>query len=197
MGYGVPRITVIMASLLLAVQVAGAEVPPPDSTTARQEAERLARLPPVTPHGRASIDRSGRAEKGRASYYAAHFARKKMANGRRMDPNARTAASKTLPLGTTAKVVNTANGREAVVQVEDRGPFVDGRVVDVTPRVAKELDIGTNGVAPVIVKPIAVPQPSGQVTLGAGAADASPEEIRQATETTRELASAQGTPATR
>ncbi|MDR3535033.1 MAG: septal ring lytic transglycosylase RlpA family protein [Acetobacteraceae bacterium] len=192
MAHGARRIAAVMAGLVLAMHTAGAAVPPPDSPAARQAAERLAQMPPVAPHGGAPIDHSGRTEKGRASYYASHFAHRKMANGRRLDPNARTAASKTLPLGTTAKVVNTANGREAMVQVEDRGPFVDGRVVDVTPRVAKELDIGKDGVAPVVVKPIAVPQPDGDVKLGAGAAGASPQEIRQATQTTRELASAQG-----
>jgi rare lipoprotein A len=111
-----------------------------------------------------------------------------MANGRRLDPNAPVAASKTLPLGTVAKVVNTENGKEATVRVEDRGPFVDGRVVDVTPKVAKDLDIGKQGVVPVVVKPIAVPQPDGAVKLGAGAADANPQEVKHATEVTRELA---------
>ncbi len=195
MGSSGQRIAAGMAGLVLAAQMAAAAAPPPESHAARQEAERLDRLPPVSPHGRAVIDHSGRAEKGRASYYAPHFVHRKMANGHRMDPNARSAASKTLPLGTTARVVNTANGRAAVVKVEDRGPFVAGRVVDVTPRVAKELDIGQDGVVPVIVKPIAVPQPGGDVKLGAGAADASAQEFRQATESAREVASAQETPA--
>ena len=60
--------------------------------------------------------------------------------------------------------------------------------MDVTPRIAKELDIGKQGVVPVVVKPIAVPQPDGGVKLGAGAADASPQEIRRATEVTKQLA---------
>ncbi|MBN8874538.1 MAG: septal ring lytic transglycosylase RlpA family protein [Rhodospirillales bacterium] len=166
---------------------AAAAVPPPDSAAARQEAQRLDKLPPVTPHGKAPVDHSGRAQKGRASFYSKHFTNRKMANGRRLDPNAPVAASKNLPLGTTAKVVNTQNGKEATVRVEDRGPFVDGRVVDVTPRVARELEIGKQGVAPVVVKPIAVPQPDGGVKLGAGAAEASPQEVRRATEVTRQL----------
>jgi rare lipoprotein A len=105
-----------------------------------------------------------------------------MANGKRFDPNANIAASKTLPLGTTAKVTNLQNGRSVTVRVEDRGPFIDGRVVDVTPKVADELDILKKGVVPVIVAPIAVPQPDGVMKLGAGAADASPEEVAQATQ---------------
>ena len=72
-------------------------------------------------------------------------------------------ASKTLPLGTTAKVTNLANGKSATLVVGDRGPFIDGRVVDVTPKVASELEIRESGVAPVVVAPIAVPQADGTV----------------------------------
>jgi rare lipoprotein A len=149
----------------------------------QQEAARLAQLPPVAPHGHL-IDHSGRKQKGRVSYYARHFTSRKMADGKRFDPDANIAASKTLPLGTTAKVTNLENGKSAVVKVEDRGPWIDGRVVDVTPKVASDLDIRTVGVAPVVVAPIAVPQKDGAVKLGAGAADASKEEIQQATEET-------------
>jgi rare lipoprotein A len=165
-----------------------AAVPPPDSTAAKQEAERLDRLPAVSPHGRARIDHSGRKEKGRASFYAREFARRRMADGRPMNPNADVVASKTLPLGTTAAVTNLKNGKTATVKVEDRGPYVDGRVVDLSPKVARELEISKKeGLAPVEVKPIAVPQPDGQVKLGAGAARATPQEVQQATETTRAL----------
>jgi rare lipoprotein A len=109
-----------------------------------------------------------------------------------LDPADNVAASKALPLGTTAKVVNTENGKEATVKVEDRGPFVDGRVVDVSPKVADDLDIKKQGAAPVVVKPVTVPQPDGGVKLGAGAADATPTEVRQATQTTKRLTGADG-----
>jgi rare lipoprotein A len=100
-----------------------------------------------------------------------------------MNPQANVAASKTLPLGTTAKVINLQNGRSATVRVEDRGPFVAGRVMDVTFKVAQELEISKHGVVPVEVKPIAVPQSNGEVKLGAGAADLTPQQIRQAART--------------
>jgi rare lipoprotein A len=162
-----------------------ATVPLPDSPAARLEAEKLDRLPPIVPHGRAPIDHSGRKEQGRASYYARGFAHRKMADGRPMNPNANVVASKTLPLGTTAAVTNLDNGKTATVNVEDRGPFVVGRVVDLSPKVARDLDISRKrGVAPVMVKPITVPQPDGAVKLGAGAAEASPQEVEQATEAT-------------
>ena len=79
-----------------------------------------------------------------------------MADGNHMNQQANIAASKTLPLGTTAKVINLQNGKSATVRVEDRGPFVAGRVMDVTFKVAQELDIRKHGVVPVEVKPIAV-----------------------------------------
>jgi rare lipoprotein A len=149
---------------------------------ARQEAERLASLPPVPPS--THLDTSGRKQSGRVSYYAQHFTNRKMANGNRFNPNGDSAASKTLPLGTTAKVTNVQNGKSATVKIEDRGPFVRGRVVDVPPKVADQLDIRRQGVSQVVVAPIAVPQPDGAVKLGAGAAEASPEEVAKATEET-------------
>jgi len=151
------------------------------------EARHLDNLPPVRPHGHASIDHSGRKQAGRASFYADHFADKKMADGHRMNPNTIAAASKTLPLGTVAEVTNLENGRSAKVQVEDRGPFIDGRVVDVTPKVAYQLGMTKRGVAPVVVKPIAVPQPDGVVKLGAGAAGLSPGEMKAATSQSQAL----------
>jgi rare lipoprotein A len=165
--------------------------PPPDTPEAKQEAERLDQMPAVTPHGKSHVDPSGRKEKGRASYYAQHFANRKMADGHRMDPNSDVAASKTLPLGSVAKVTNLDNGKSATVKIEDRGPFVDGRVVDLAPKVASQLDMNKNGVVPVEVKPITVPQPEGGVKLGAGGADASPTEVHDATETTKQLSGAQ------
>jgi len=156
------------------------DVQQPDPPKLNAEVEELALLPPVAPKG-SKLDHSGRTQKGRASYYADRFANRKMANGNRFNPDSNTAASKTLPLGTTAKVTNVQNGKSVTVKVEDRGPYVDGRVVDLTPKIADELNMRKQGVAPVIVAPIAVPQPDGAVKLGAGAAEASPQEVEQAT----------------
>lgn len=103
------------------------------------------------------LDRSGKPRKGKASYYSRKFAGKKMADGTPMNPNANIAASRTLPLGTKARVTNLENGKSAVVEIRDRGPYVDGRIVDVTPKVADKLDIDKQGVAPVEVKPIVIP----------------------------------------
>ena len=93
-----------------------------------------------------------------------------MANGRRFNHAGDAAASKTLPLGTVAKVTNLENGRTAVVTVEDHGPYVDGRTIDLTKTTSEQIGIGAHeGVAPVVVAPIAVPQPDGTIKPGAGA----------------------------
>jgi rare lipoprotein A len=174
------KIAAAIGFMLLATSAALAATPPPDSPAAQQEAQKLADLPPVAEKVPGK-DHSGRKQKGRASYYHERFANRKMANGNRFNPNSDNAASKTLPLGTTAKVTNLQNGKSATVKVEDRGPYVGGRVVDLPPKIADELDMRKQGVAPVIVAPIAVPQPDGAVKLGAGAAEASPKEIEDAT----------------
>jgi len=106
-----------------------------------------------------------------------------------MNPNQYVAASKALPLGSTAKVTNLETGKAATVIIQDRGPRRGDRVVDVSPKTASQLGLKKRGVAPVEVSPIAVPQKDGGVKLGAGAAEASPEEVRRAVETTKTLSS--------
>jgi rare lipoprotein A len=158
-----------------------------DLRSAEQEAERLNSLPPVAPAPAGHIDQSGRKEQGRASFYSHHFSNRKMADGHRMNPNSNVAASKNLPLGSVAKVTNLENNKTVTVKIEDRGPYVHDRVVDLAPKVADQLDLKEKGVVPVEVKPITVPQPNGGVKLGAGAAGASPEEVSEAMETTKQL----------
>jgi rare lipoprotein A len=118
------------------------------------------------------LDRSGKRRIGKASFYARMFAGRKMANGNKMDPENNNAASRTLPLGTTAKVTNLKTGRSAVVTIQDRGPYVEGRIVDLSPATAQEIGITRReGVTKVEVSPITVPQPDGSVKLGAAAAE--------------------------
>lgn len=172
-----------MALVIAGIHSAPAATAPPGSPEARQEAQRLANMPPVVP--KAQIDHSGRKQTGRASYYAGNFRNRKMTDGNRFNPNSDAAASKTLPLGTTAMVTNVQNGRSAMVKVQDRGPHVAARVVDVTPKVADQLDMKRAGVAPVVVAPVAVPQSDGTIKLGAGAAEIGPDQLQAATHETR------------
>jgi rare lipoprotein A len=67
------------------------------------------------------------------------------------------AAHRTLPFGTRARVTNLENGRSATVRVEDRGPFVGGRIIDVSPRTAERLGMREAGTAEVRVTPVAPP----------------------------------------
>jgi rare lipoprotein A len=109
------------------------------------------------------IDRSGRKQSGMASYYGKSSTNKKTADGERLDPGKMTAASETLPLGTRAKVTNTDNGKSVDVTINDRGPAVKGRILDVTPKAAEKLGMKSDGVSPVEIKPLEVPQPDGQI----------------------------------
>ena len=119
-------------------------------------------------HGK--LDRSGRAKVGKASFYARRFAGRKMADGTPMKPDGDNAASKTLPLGTVAKVTNLETGQSTAVTIQDRGPYVPGRIIDLPPGKAREIGIAhKNGVAAVEVAPIVVPTPDGGVKPGDGA----------------------------
>jgi rare lipoprotein A len=102
-------------------------------------------------------------QRGKASYYATKFNGRRMANGKRFNPNANNAAHKTLPLGTTARVTNLENGKSAEVTVEDRGPYARGRIMDVSPKTAQQLDMKKEGTAPVVVEPIRVPNGNERV----------------------------------
>lgn len=118
------------------------------------------------------VDRSGHKRRGKASFYARKFSGRKMADGTPMQPQSNNAASKTLPLGTTAKVTNLETGKSAVVTIRDRGPYIKGRIVDLSPSTAQEIGIDhKNGVAKVEVAPIVVPLPDGGIKLGAAATD--------------------------
>ena len=108
-----------------------------------------------------NLDRSGKTQEGEASYYGKEFFGRKMADGTPMDPQSNIAASRTLPLGTKARVTNLDNGKSAEVEIRDRGPYIEGRIVDLTPKTAEQLGMKTEGVAPVAVTPIELPQSSG------------------------------------
>ncbi|MBI2713972.1 MAG: septal ring lytic transglycosylase RlpA family protein [Rhizobiales bacterium] len=88
------------------------------------------------------------AETGIASIYA--YAGEKTASGERAKPEGLTAAHRTLAFGTKVRVTNRRNGRSVTVRINDRGPFVRGRVIDLTPAGARAL--GFSGLAPVTVE---------------------------------------------
>ena len=119
------------------------------------------------------LDRSGDTRRGKASFYAQMFVGRKMADGTRMQPQSNNAASKTLPLGTTAKVTNLETGQSALVTIRDRGPYIRGRIVDLSPSTARKIGLTPkNGVAQVEVAPISVPLADGSIRLVANARNA-------------------------
>jgi len=90
---------------------------------------------------------------GLASYYAEPYHGRKTASGEVFDTyQALTAAHRTLPFNTMVRVTNKINGRVVDVRINDRGPFIDGRVIDLSLRAAKEIDLVQAGLAPVKLK---------------------------------------------
>lgn len=110
-------------------------------------------------------DHSGKKRIGKASHYHAMFTGRKMAGGQRFDPNGANAASKTLPLGTIARVTNLSNNKSAVVAILERGPYVADRIIDLSPKTAADIGIKEQGVARVEVAPISVPLPDGRTLI--------------------------------
>lgn len=114
-----------------------------------------------------ALDHSGKPRRGKASYYGSEFYGKTMADGTPMNPKSNIAASRTLPLGTKAEVINLENGKREVVEIRDRGPYIDGRIIDLTPHTAERLDMKEQGVATVEVRPIDIPPTAGNAQSGA------------------------------
>ena len=110
----------------------------------------------------------GFVQEGMASWYGDKFHGKLTSNGERYDMYAMTAAHKTLPLGVYVRVTNRNSGKSAVVRVNDRGPFVDDRVIDLSYAAAKQLGVVGPGTAPVRLEALGYspdgsdPSPAGQ-----------------------------------
>ena len=94
-----------------------------------------------------------------ASWYGAPYHNRRGSNGQIYDMNAMTAAHLTLPLGSIVRVTNLKTGHAAVVRITDRGPFVHGRILDLSLAAAKELDVWQPGVAAVRVEVLKTPTP--------------------------------------
>ncbi|MEA2625137.1 MAG: rare lipoprotein [Candidatus Binatota bacterium] len=94
------------------------------------------------------------AEIGPASWYGGRFHGRATANGERFDRRKLTAAHPSLPLGSRVRVTNLANGESVDVRINDRGPFIDGRIIDLSYRAARTIGIVEYGVVTVAVEPI-------------------------------------------
>lgn len=96
---------------------------------------------------------------GNASWYGPHFHGRKTANGERFDSEAMTAAHPHLPFGSIVRVVNPRNGKFEIVRINDRGPYQEGREIDVSYAVARKVGLIHAGVARVRLELIALPTP--------------------------------------
>ncbi|MBI4411811.1 MAG: septal ring lytic transglycosylase RlpA family protein, partial [Deltaproteobacteria bacterium] len=104
---------------------------------------------------------SGEVLVGGASWYGPGFHGRKTANGERFDTHAMTAAHKTLPFGTYLAVTNPENDKTVLVRVNDRGPYIRGRIIDLSYAAAKAIDMIKKGTAEVVAK-VLWPQPDEQ-----------------------------------
>lgn len=98
-------------------------------------------------------------ETGKASWYGAPYHNRRSSNGEIYDMHALTAAHRTLPLGSTVRVTNLKTGHSTVVRITDRGPFVEGRIVDLSLAAAKQADVWQAGVARVRLEVLRTPVP--------------------------------------
>lgn len=123
----------------------------------------------------------GETEEGIASFYDGEFVGRRTANGEIMDRNALTAAHKSLAFGTVVRVQNRENGLEAVVKINDRGPFIRGRIIDLTLAGARAIGIERAGTARVRIEVLSAP-PAGApyyVQVGAFAERSNAERLRE------------------
>ena len=119
----------------------------------------------------------GYVERGLASWYGHPFHGRKTANGETYDMYGNTAAHKTLPMDTILSVKNLENGRSTVVRINDRGPFVDERIIDLSHTKARELGIINHGTARVEIVALAAQQPE-EAPRTAAAAQRAPVKPR-------------------
>ncbi|MBV9572976.1 MAG: septal ring lytic transglycosylase RlpA family protein [Acidobacteriales bacterium] len=117
-------------------------------------------------------------ETGIASWYGAPFHNRRGSNGELYNMHAMTAAHRTLPLGSVARVTNVKTGHSAIVRITDRGPFIPGRLIDLSFAAAKQIDVWQPGTATVRVEVLSSPVPlesGGRWAVQIGGFPAEPE----------------------
>lgn len=168
---------IFIGAALLVTAACAPNAPPPQ--TAPRPPARVSSRPPAKPpakapaatqrpyqvagqwyHPMANAD-AGWSQQGKASWYGKKFHGRKTASGETYNMYAMTAAHKTLPLQSVVRVRNMDNGREIDVRVNDRGPFVRGRIIDLSYSAAKELAVVGPGTAPVEITVLGKRQPGG------------------------------------
>jgi rare lipoprotein A len=135
----------VFAALGLAILLAACAAQPPTPVLTPAPVAQPAEKPVFT-------------QTGVASWYGSNHHGKTTANGEAFDMEAMTAAHRNLPFGTVVRVTNPTRNRTIKVRINDRGPYVDGRIIDLSARAARELGIAQNGVAQVRIEQFASDQ---------------------------------------
>ena len=141
----------------------GSGKPAPRHSAAKAEAP-----PPVAKHGPpdqyvGSLQVTGHPEIGSAAWYGPRHLGHRTASGDRLDGVHATAAHRSLPLNSMARVTNLKNGRSVLVKITDRGPWSSNLLIDVSPKAAEELDMKRAGIVRVSVEPMARATPKRQL----------------------------------
>ena len=144
--------------------IASVPPPPPIATTPRDRTPRPPSVSqpaqPAQPELSVPDDATPiYVETGLASWYGPPYHNRKGANGEIYDMNAATAAHRTIPLNSIARVTNLATGHSTLVRITDRGPFIEGRILDLSLAAAKAVDVWRPGVARVRLEVMESPQP--------------------------------------
>src|SRR2546430_3186533 len=153
------------------------EQPVPEGTPPDVAEKEQTRPPEPSPSPEVEVtpgNKSIQVETGIASWYGAPYHNRRGSNGEVYDMNAMTAAHRTLPLGSIVRVTNVKTGHAAVVRITDRGPFVPGRIVDLSLAAAKKTDVWQPGIARVRVEVLQTPtllETSGRWAVQIGAFD--------------------------
>jgi len=178
------RVSVMTAVMAVAMMTSGchhqpqtvAYVPPPppaarSHASAKSSANTHPALAPESPATNSSSSSSNNSasgkvissETGMSSWYGPPYHNRKGANGEIYNENAMTAAHRTLPMGSVVRVTNLATGQSATVKITDRGPFVHGRILDLSLAAAKATGVYRAGVAKVRVDVLSMPHADGNV----------------------------------
>jgi rare lipoprotein A len=139
-------------------------VPPPPTFPEQRPEPNPPPVAAQTPGEDEKIDVPGGAqsifeETGMASWYGAPYHNRRGSNGEVYNMHAMTAAHRTLPLGSIVRVTNVKTGHSAMVRITDRGPFVEGRILDLSQAAAKALDVYLPGIAKVRLEVLKAPSP--------------------------------------
>jgi rare lipoprotein A len=132
-------------------------------------------------------------EEGLASWYGGKFQGRQTSSGEIFDTNLLTAAHKSLPFGTVVKVTNLVNGLSTVVKINDRGPFVEGRIIDLSRAAAEKIDMIGTGTARVTVEVLSFPEDRFAIQVGSYGFERNAEKVQRKLEAAGYLVSLERT----